>query len=128
MSGNSVVREHFLRQRLVAGEQKSPRVATRVGSSLKLQVSDDVCIEDCLISELFEQIEHHVRLEILDRRPKWRQLIAQPDQDDFVPEQAQPFAHVELGLERLDFCFRKLADVPGRDEAVVHEHDNPPSL
>ena len=125
---NSVVREDLLRQRLVAGQKKPARVASGVGGPLELQVTDDVRVEDRFAIELLEEIEHDVRLELLDRGPKRGQLVAQADHYHVVSEPAQPLAHVELGLERGDLCRGKRADVFGGDETLVHENDDSPSL
>ena len=85
---NAVVGQHLLRKRLVAREQKPPGVAPRVRCVLKLQVTDDVSIEDRFSTELLEQVEHHVRLELFDRGAQRRKLVAQTNHQHVVPHEA----------------------------------------
>ena len=80
-----MVRQHLLRERFVPGEQKAAWIASGVRSALKLQIADDMCVEDRLPVELLEEVEHDVWLELLDRGAKWRPLVAQPDHQNFMP-------------------------------------------
>ena len=125
---NPVVGQNLLRQRLVAGKEKPSRVAAGIGSALKLQVPDDVRVENRLSVELLEKVEHDVRLESLNRPTERCELVAQADHHDFVAKCTKTLADLELRLERRDLLVGKVADVIRGHETFVCENDDSPPL
>ncbi len=118
-----MVGQDLLGERLVAGQEQAWRAAAGVGDVVQLQVVDDEQLVAPLAAELLEQVEHDVRLELLDPLPQRPQLVVEPQDVHVVPRLPQLTLDVVLRLERLDLGVGELLDLLSRwrDQALVDE-------
>jgi len=70
-----MVDEELLRQRLLARDDHAARVAAGVRDAQELEQAHDVVVEQDVAVKLLEQVEHDVRLELLDGVADGQQLI-----------------------------------------------------
>ena len=64
---DAVIMQELLRQRLAARDDHAARIASGIRHLQQLEVAHDILVEDHLAVELLQQVEHHVRLPVLDR-------------------------------------------------------------
>src|SRR5262245_15519558 len=81
----AVVRQNLIGQSLVARQRQPARVAARVFLLHQLQEADHVLVEVWIAVELFEQVEGHVRLTLLDGVADHAELATHPDRPHLVP-------------------------------------------
>jgi hypothetical protein len=96
--GHSVIHENLLRQRLVAGEQESPRIAPGVRNEEHLEIGDPILIVHRDVVEVLEQVEEHVGMKALQRSIEDREVASQSHDRDHVPHESKRFDDVELHL------------------------------
>ena len=98
-----MVCEKFFAEGFAAGENESAGVAASVRNSQQLEQAHHVLIEQHVAVKFLEQIEHNVRLELLDCITNWKKLVLHAQCVWLVPEFPEALNDVELGFERERF-------------------------
>ena len=101
------MRDHHLRERLVAREREAARAAAGVRHAHQLEEGDHVLVEHDLVLELLEQVEDQLGLELLERGAQRAQLIVHAELAHLVAEQAQRLGDVDLALDAVDLRRRR---------------------
>src|SRR5512144_916692 len=83
---NPMVREKFLGERLAARENKPARITSGIRNTQQLEQAHNVLIEEHVAVELFEHVEHNVRLELLDGIANGEKFVLHAECADFMPE------------------------------------------
>jgi hypothetical protein len=121
-----MVVQDLFRQRLVAGDHQSARIAARVRDLNQLEIADHVLVKHRFAPEFLQQVEDNVRLELFQRLAQRRHVVVEPERPHLVIHLAQGRDHVILGLVLQDFGIGPAGDVIGRHEIGMHQHENAP--
>jgi hypothetical protein len=116
---DAVVREELLRDALVARQHQPARVAAGVRHAEQLEVARHVLVVDRHVVEVFQEIEHGVRLGLGDGVPDDAEIAADAQAPHLVPQLAQRGHDVELGLP-LRLSEIDALDVVRRHQDLVH--------
>ena len=119
-----MIGEQLLRERLAAREHEAARIASRVRDADELEVRHDVVIEGGVPLELFEQVEHHVRLDLGDGVANRLQIVLHAERLHLVSEGAQAAHDVELGAPRECVLVRVPLERVGRNVIGMCERDH----
>src|SRR5262245_60020207 len=95
---DAMVGQQLLRDALVARQHEAARVAAGVRHAEQLEVADDVLVVDRDVVEVLEQVEHRLRLELVQGVADHAQVAAHPEALHLVPQLPERADDVELGL------------------------------
>src|SRR4029077_19116545 len=116
---DAVVREELLRDALVARQHQPARVTAGVRHAEQLEVARHVLVVDRHVVEVFQEIEHGVRLRLGDGVPDDAEIAADAQAPHLVAQLAQRAHDVELGLP-LRLAEIDALDVVRRHQDLVH--------
>ena len=85
-------------------------------------------VVDRLALELVEEVEHDVRLPLLDGVTDGEDGVAYAEGTCLVPELAEGVEDVALRLDSVELRLGERLDVVGRHEILVHEREHPQLL
>src|SRR5260221_2097444 len=97
---NAMIREQFLGERFASRKNEPARITSCVRDAQQLEQAHHILIEEHVAVKLFEQIEHDVRLELLDCIANWKKLILHAKRARLVTELPETLHDVEFGFER----------------------------
>ena len=75
---NPMVMHERLRQVLAARQHQAARIAAGIGNAQQFEIADDVLVVDGFAVELLEQVEHDIRLPVLDLVADRLELVCTP--------------------------------------------------
>jgi hypothetical protein len=118
-----VVGEELLRERLVAGQDQSARIAACIRHPEQLQIAHHVLVEAGHAREGFQEIEDDLRFEAADAVADGREVVMDPEHGHVVTALAERLDHVVLHLP-FGLAHVESGRVLGRHEMVVHERED----
>ncbi len=125
---DAVIGEELLGEILAARQDQPAWIAPGIGDAQKLEVARDVLVVDGLAVELFEQIEHHMRLPALDLAADRPELVLHTQRLDLVAQRPQRADHVVLGLPLVDFLLAEALGRIRRHQVWMQQHQNAQAL
>ena len=114
-------RQQLLAQHLVARQQQAARIAAGVGRAHQLEEGHHVLIVGDDAVEFLEQIEHHLRLPLDQRRAQLGQRVEHAERLHLVSGRAQRRDHVVFGAPFVDLLLAVAFQAVGRHQARVHD-------
>ena len=125
---DAMMAHELLREILFAGEHHPAWIAARVGHAHEFEIAHHVLVVRDLALKLHEQIEHDMRLPVLDRFADRAQLIRHAERVHFVPVGPQRADHVVLGLPTVDLRFAVALERIRGHQILVEDHQDAESL
>ena len=125
---DAMVEQQFLRERLAPRDDHAARIASGVRHLQQLEKAHDVLVEQHLAVEFLEQVEHRVRLPLLDGVADREQLVLHAEGAHFVADRAEVADDVVLRLPDVDLLFGVPLERVGRHQLRMHQREDPQAL
>ena len=123
-TSNSGTAMQLLRERLVAGHEKTARIAAGVRQLQQFEVRHDVLVEDRHVVEPFEQVERDVRLPFVGEPADFAKVVVDAEWPHFVPHRGQRRDDVVLGAPRRRRDVGAFVDRRGRNQVTVDQREH----
>ena len=121
---HAVVMHELLGRVLAARQHQAARIAAGVGHAQQLEIAHHAVVVDRLAVELLQQVEHHMRLEALDRVADRRQLVLDAERHHLVAAAAQRADHVVFGLPGVDLLLAVALERIRRHQIRMRQHQD----